>query len=561
MIPGATYHITHPYGEVDLEADDGGRVFSTEDIGALTTPADFSLALDSPIFSNLLQWDGADAPAGYLGDPAVDHTVTGSPNGKNFFRVEGPAGSFGPNQACEGVTDGSCVETNLFSIVGKYAQTSGVQTMRAAYVDATDPYSDYLEVFATSRPGQKIMLSGVGIGTTQMKGVTTGRGDLYYAKVLVPGAVPVEVKATNQTDGTSWTTKVTDLVDVTAARYDTSNNMLTVAATSSKPNAVLTIPGGQPIVANGVLNQIPMATPPLNIVVKSDAGGSDSEPVRLIGADFQSVVVTAVGAANPATAIPGQTVALESTGSSGDITSYAWTQVGGPKVTLNGANTDVATFVAPTGASTDLTFELATASAGGLSTAKTQVGVHVQSGAAPVANAGADQNAIVETQITLDGTSSLYATSYAWTQTGGPTVTLNGANMSIASFEMPNSNTPLTFTLTAKAGTTTSTDTVVITKKQDIVTIARAEFRARGGSLRVDGTSSLFSVPNVVSIYLSDGVAGTHPVKAIGTIIADPTLGDYSFRIDSGVVLPANAKLDIYTSRGGVLENVAVTFK
>ena len=110
---------------------------------------------------------------------------------------------------------------NLFSIVGKYAQTSGVQTMRAAYVDATDPYSDYLEVFATSRPGQKIMLSGVGIGTTQMKGVTTGRGDLYYAKVLVPGAPPVEVKATNQTDGTSWTTKVTDLVDVTAARYDT----------------------------------------------------------------------------------------------------------------------------------------------------------------------------------------------------------------------------------------------------------------------------------------------------------------------------------------------------
>jgi hypothetical protein len=299
----------------------------------------------------------------------------------------------------------------------------------------------------------------------------------------------------------------------------------------------------------------------LNIVVKSDAGGSDSEPVRLIGADFQSVVVTAVGAANPANAIPGQTVALESTGSSGDITSYSWKQIGGTPVTLNGATSDVATFVAPTGASTDLTFELTTASAGGLSTAKTQVGVHVQSGAAPVANAGADQNAIVETQITLDGTSSLYATSYAWTQTGGPLVTLNGANMSIASFEMPNSNTPLTFTLTAKAGTTTSTDTVVITKKQDIVTITRAEYRARGGSLRVDGTSSLFSVPNVVSIYLSDGVAGTHPVKAIGTIIADPTLGDYSFRIDSGVVLPANAKLDIYTSRGGVLENVAVTFK
>jgi hypothetical protein len=337
--------------------------------------------------------------------------------------------------------------------------------------------------------------------------------------------------------------------------------MLTVAATSSKPNAVLTIPGGQTIAGNGFLNQIPMATPPLNIVVKSDAGGSDSEPVRLIGSDFQSVVVTAVATANPATAIPGQAVALESTGSSGDITSYVWKQLTGPAVTLTGANTDVATFVAPTGASSDLTFELTTTSAGGLSTAKSQVAVHVQSNAAPVANAGPDRAAIVETNVTLDGTSSLYATSYAWTQTGGPTVTLNGANMSIASFEMPNSNTPLTFTLTAKAGTTTATDTVTITKKQDIVTISRAEFRRSNGSLRVDGTSSLFSVPNVVSIYISDGVAGTHPVKAIGTIIADPTLGDYSFRIDSGVVLPANAKLDIYTSRGGVLENVTVTVK
>ena len=99
MIPGATYHVTHPYGEVDLEADEDGRVFATEDIGALTTPADFSLALDSPVFGNLLQWD-ADAPAGYLGDPNVEHTVIGSPKDTNFFKVEGPAGSFGPAQAC-----------------------------------------------------------------------------------------------------------------------------------------------------------------------------------------------------------------------------------------------------------------------------------------------------------------------------------------------------------------------------------------------------------------------------------------------------------------------------
>ena len=109
--------------------------------------------------------------------------------------------------------------------------------MRAVHVDAADPSSDYLEVFANSRPGQQIMLSGVGIGTTEMKGSTTGRGDLYYAKVLVPGAAPTEVAAINKTDGTSWTTAVTDLVDVTAARYDVATKKLTVSARTSEPPA------------------------------------------------------------------------------------------------------------------------------------------------------------------------------------------------------------------------------------------------------------------------------------------------------------------------------------
>ena len=96
------------------------------------------------------------------------------------------------------------MQTDLFSIMGKHAQTSGVQTMRAVRIDRNDDTSDYLEVFATSRPGQKIMLTGAGIGTTQMKGVTTGKGDLYYAKVLVPGDAPTKVLASNQTDGTKW---------------------------------------------------------------------------------------------------------------------------------------------------------------------------------------------------------------------------------------------------------------------------------------------------------------------------------------------------------------------
>ena len=257
-IPGATYKVTHPYGVETLEADEDGRVFWTEDIGALTLPADHSMTLKSRIFDNLLQWDtnqAPAAPAGYLGDPNQEHTVMGSPKGTNFFRVEGPAGSFGLNQACPGVTDGSCVESNLFSVMGKDPVISGVQTMRAIRVDENNANTDYLEVFVNSRRNQKIMLSGTGIATTQMVGTSTGRGDLYYAKVLLPGAAPAEITATNETDGTSWTSKVTDMIDVTSAKYDLGTKTLTVAARSSVATGVTltAVPGGD-LLADGTMS-------------------------------------------------------------------------------------------------------------------------------------------------------------------------------------------------------------------------------------------------------------------------------------------------------------------
>jgi len=67
-------------------------------------------------------------------------------------------------------------------------------------------------------------------------------------------------------------------------------------------------------------------------------------------------------------------------------------------------------------------------------------------------------------------------------------------------------------------------------------------------------------VPNLVSFYASDSVRGSHTGKLLGTIVVDP-LGAYAFRAD-GVTLPAGiTRIDIFTSRGGVLENVPVTIR
>jgi hypothetical protein len=131
LTPGASYTITHPYGVVTLIADgdgdlafDGGiagasgggdpegEIDTTEDIGI--GPSDFRAALKGK-FSTYLRWDPAVAPAaptGYIGNPNVTHTVVGSPNNTNFFRV------VGLNVGGPGI---NTIETILFSVQGKLA--------------------------------------------------------------------------------------------------------------------------------------------------------------------------------------------------------------------------------------------------------------------------------------------------------------------------------------------------------------------------------------------------------------------------------------------------------
>ena len=122
------YTITHPFGVHVLHAAGPGRrsINFTDDcllsvpptcgaasptgFNAFTTPlAPFSFV------STWLQWDATPPapPAGFIGDPAVLHTITGSPCGTNFFRVEGP-----------GLPHGG-VETNLWSVLGKKASICG----------------------------------------------------------------------------------------------------------------------------------------------------------------------------------------------------------------------------------------------------------------------------------------------------------------------------------------------------------------------------------------------------------------------------------------------------
>ena len=157
-----TYTVTHPSGVQVFEvavAGDKAINETSETFGGGTSNfnSPLNVAL-SPIGPTLLEWD-INAPLGYLGNPALPHTVTGSPFGTNFFRVEGPDVG-GP-----GI---DLIETDLFTVVGKRA------------VIAPTAWAD---------------LSGGLPGTDGIQPYLSGTGDLS-------GGSPFSVSLTGAPDGT-----------------------------------------------------------------------------------------------------------------------------------------------------------------------------------------------------------------------------------------------------------------------------------------------------------------------------------------------------------------------
>ncbi len=181
-----------------------------------------------------------------------------------------------------------------------------------------------------------------------------------------------------------------------------------------------------------------------------------------------------VDAGNDVTSPGGSLVALEGTATDveNDPLTYQWTQVGGPSVTLSGANTLTPSFTAPvkTNSVQVLTFRLIANDGTSFSAADT-VNVSVLANVGPTASAGPDASAGGGTQVTLDGSGSTDGdgdpVTYQWTQTAGPSVTLNGATTLAPSFTAPPKTAApqvLTFSLVTNDGTSNSTpDTVDIT--------------------------------------------------------------------------------------------------
>jgi len=230
---GSNYRITTPYGVFNLVPTVAGRrsINFTQDIG-IATPGVFTTALNAGI-GPFLRWDSGlpivdVAGNQYLGDPNIEHTVTGSPIGANFFRIEGPnAGGPGINS----------VQTSLFTIMGMMVTpapaanfaanpTSGTAPLTVAFTNqSTGTINTFAWVFgdggtaAVASPSHTYTTAGTftvsltvtgpgGSNTRTANNLITVNSPQPVAPVAAfrasptSGVVPLNVLFTNQSTGT-----------------------------------------------------------------------------------------------------------------------------------------------------------------------------------------------------------------------------------------------------------------------------------------------------------------------------------------------------------------------
>lgn len=298
-----TYVITHPYGQKEVTASAGERVFFTDDLGVLCG-LDFSCAANGHIGPFLrastaaggepLDFVTVDGKQ-YLADPAVLTPVTGSPFGTNIFRIDGP------NIGGEGI---DFVETELFTLVGRVHSGPlpvNINIEKSTY-SRSESGSLHIDVNAKAikglnQPDPQLKLFGKGMPGVSMAQSQPG---FYYGQVgLGAHDVPSTVYITDllESPGRMIPVNLVDAVTVKYARYNNQTNQLYVEAeTSDKSNSGSGSPKlfaqGSDGSATVELDKddkgdyskfIHFTVPPAKIIVRSNRGGQGEMPVTTTG--------------------------------------------------------------------------------------------------------------------------------------------------------------------------------------------------------------------------------------------------------------------------------------
>ncbi|MBF8745200.1 Ig-like domain-containing protein [Pseudomonas monteilii] len=287
------YTITHPYGVETVNVTTPGRraINITRDIG-IGAPGVFTGALNGAL-GPFLKGEGAPYTAinpdtgttdTFIGDPNRTERVLGSPFGTNFIRIQGPAGE---------------IFTDQFTVSGKVLDQRPqlpASIQRATY--SRTGTGTRIEVFAKAPSDASVcMRSGLAlIGSPPSPcqfTLDTDHEGRFFSQQLSQSEPPsvVVVTATGsdlQTQPTAISSKLSDVVKISTARYDWVNKRLVIEARSSDEVLIpdMVAQGYGRLSKSGTLQTLTVADltqPPASITVKSSRGGSDVEPVTVVG--------------------------------------------------------------------------------------------------------------------------------------------------------------------------------------------------------------------------------------------------------------------------------------
>ena len=582
------YTITHPYGVETVNVTAPGRraINITRDIG-IGAPGNFSGALngalgpflhrDGPAYTEVNPDTGAVET--FIGDPNITEPVTGSPNGTNFVRIQGPAGT---------------IETNLFTLSGKVldrrAQTP-VTLERATY--SRNGTGTRVEVFAKAPTSASLCLrNGLALvgsppSPCQFNMLTDDRG-LFFSQQLSQAAPPsvVVVTASNgtTTQPTALSSKPIDVVKISTARYEWASKKLVIEARSSDevvlPDMLaqgygrLSKGGGLQTLTVNDVNQ-----PPATVTVKSAHGGSDVEPVVVVGnAPVEAENKPPLAQADVGSTSVGVPLTLNLLQNDSDpdgnvplsISDLTQPGTGLGGVVLNGS-TQV-TYTPPAGATQPLvaTFNYSAMDAKGLKSAPATVTINVAPNQAPTANPETVTTLAAPLTINVlandtdpEGNLPLAVANFSQPAPGRGAVTSDGTTITYT----PPASVPTAFTTTFtyqardSLGAVSPSGTVTVNVQPrpaaETFAVTAATVLARSNNRYnwdISGTSSV-TTGNTITVR----VTTTTGVQTLGTATV-PVTGRWRLTVsNSTTLIPTASPTATVTSSQGTSRTVAVT--
>ena len=585
-----TYTITHPYGVETVNVTTPGRraINITRDIG-IGAPGNFTGALNGAL-GPFIQGVGAPYTAvnpdtgttdTFIGDPNRPEAIKGSPFGTNFIRIDGPPGR---------------IETSLFTVSGKVLDQRPqlpASLERATY--SRNGNGTRVEVFAKAPTGASVCfrnglaLVGTPPAPCQFSMLTDNSG-LFFSQQLSQVAPPSVVVVTASssdinTQPTAISSKLSDVVKVSTARYEWTSKRLTIEARSSDEVVIpdMVAQGYGRLSKSGTLQTLTIndvTQPPATVTVKSSHGGVDVEPVVVVGtapveaANQPPLAQADVGSTSVGVPLT-MNLLLNDSDPDGNvplsITDVTQPATGQGSVVLNGST--AVTYTPPAGATQPVvaTFTYRAMDAKGLKSQPATVTVNVAPNQAPTANPETVTTLAAPLTINVlandtdpEGNVPLTVTNLTQPAAGRGTVSSDGTTVSYTPPATVTTAFTTTFTYQARdsLGAVSAPATVTVNVQPrpaagETFTVTAATVLARSNNRYnwdVSGTSSV-TTGNTVTVR----VTTTTGVQTLGTTTV-PVTGRWRLTVsNSTTIVPTAAPTATVTSSQGSTRTVNVT--